>query len=104
MPDSDNDFQTIANIVSEPNSPYGQEYVSLLARTGKIDAYKEGRNWYTTKKPLKPISALGKENVNPKVSVFCIPFLTQSSIVFYQKNKSKIVTLLPTYSEFAKLC
>ena len=28
---------------------YGQEYISLLARQGKIDAYKEGRNWLTTK-------------------------------------------------------
>nr|WP_315176194.1 Fic family protein [uncultured Flavobacterium sp.] len=53
MPDSNNDFQTIANIVSEPSSPYGQEYVSLLARTGKIDAYKEGRNWYTTKEAIE---------------------------------------------------
>jgi Fic family protein len=53
MPDSSNEFQTIANIVSEPSSPYGQEYVSLLARTGKIDAYKEGRNWYTTKEAIE---------------------------------------------------
>ena len=43
------DYQTISNIVSEPNVPYGQEYVSLLARQGKIDAFKEGRNWLTTK-------------------------------------------------------
>ena len=40
------------SIVSEPNSPYSQEYVSLLARQGKIDAYKEGRNWVTTKKAI----------------------------------------------------
>lgn len=53
MPDSDNDFQKISDIVSEPSSPYGQEYVSLLARTGKIDAYKEGRNWYTTKEAIE---------------------------------------------------
>src|SRR3970282_2677260 len=52
MPDNDNDFQKISDIVSEPSSPYGQEYVSLLARTGKIDAYKEGRNWYTTKEAI----------------------------------------------------
>ena len=52
MPDNENDFQKISDIVSEPNSPYGQEYVSLLARTGKIDAYKEGRNWYTTKEAV----------------------------------------------------
>jgi len=43
------DFQTITNIVNEPLMPYGQEYVSLLARSGKIDAFKEGRNWLTTK-------------------------------------------------------
>lgn len=43
------DFQSITNIVMEPMIPYGQEYVSLLARSGKIDAFKEGRNWLTTK-------------------------------------------------------
>ena len=53
MPDNDTDFQKISDIVSEPSSPYGQEYVSLLARTGKIDAYKEGRNWYTTKEAIE---------------------------------------------------
>jgi Fic family protein len=53
MPDNDNDYQKISDIVSEPSSPYGQEYVSLLARTGKIDAYKEGRNWYTTKEAIE---------------------------------------------------
>lgn len=53
MPDNDTDFQKISNIVNEPSSPYGQEYVSLLARTGKIDAYKEGRNWFTTKEAIE---------------------------------------------------
>ncbi len=52
MPDSATDFQKISDIVSEPSSPYGQEYVSLLARTGKIDACKEGRNWFTTKEAV----------------------------------------------------
>lgn len=42
------DYMNISEIVKEPNVPYGQEYVSLLARTGKIDAFKEGRNWLTT--------------------------------------------------------
>ena len=53
MPDSYTDFQKIGNIVSEPGIRYGQEYVSLLARTGKIDAYKEGRDWYTTKEAIE---------------------------------------------------
>ena len=42
-------YQSITDIVNEPDVPYGQEYVSLLARKGKIDAFKEGRNWLTTK-------------------------------------------------------
>ena len=45
-------YQDISNIVSEPEVPYGQEYVSLLARKGKIDAFKEGRNWMTSKKAV----------------------------------------------------
>jgi Fic family protein len=43
------DYQSITDIVSEPNFPYNQEYVSLLARRGKIDAFKEGRNWLTSR-------------------------------------------------------
>jgi len=50
LPSDDDDYEIISNIVKEPNVPYGQEYVSLLARQGKIDAHKEGRNWFTTKK------------------------------------------------------
>jgi Fic family protein len=29
-------------------TPYSQEYLSLLARTGRLEAVKRGRNWYTT--------------------------------------------------------
>lgn len=47
------DYQPISNIVEEPMVPYGQEYVSLLARQGKIDAYKEGKTWFTTEKAIK---------------------------------------------------
>lgn len=43
------EYQSISNIVQEDRIPYGQEYLSLLARQGKIDAFKEGRNWLTTK-------------------------------------------------------
>ena len=42
------DYKPISSIVEQHLVPYGQEYVSLLARRGLIDAYKEGRNWYTT--------------------------------------------------------
>lgn len=42
-------YQTISSIVSKPDMPYGQEYISLLARQGKIDAFKENRDWVTSK-------------------------------------------------------
>jgi Fic family protein len=53
MPDNYSEYQEISNIVQEPDMPYGQEYISLLARTGKIDAYKEGRNWLTTREAIE---------------------------------------------------
>ena len=43
------DYQPISNVVKEPEIEYGQEYVSLLARQGKIEAFKEGKVWYTSK-------------------------------------------------------
>ncbi|RRO14534.1 Fic family protein [Flavobacteriaceae bacterium 14752] len=53
LPDNDLGFTEISNLVQEENLPYGQEYISLLARQGKIDAYKEGRNWLTTKEAIE---------------------------------------------------
>lgn len=32
---------------------YSQEYLSLLARLGRIEATKRGRNWYTTRRAVK---------------------------------------------------
>lgn len=46
-------YEPISFIVSEADVPYGQEYISLLARQGKIDAYKEGKDWLTTKTAVK---------------------------------------------------
>jgi Fic family protein len=34
-------------------SPYSQEYLSLLARHGKIDAHKKGRNWLSTRTAIE---------------------------------------------------
>ena len=53
LPDNGYDYEPISSLVEEPSFPYGQEYVSLLARRGKIDAYKEGRNWLTTKTAIE---------------------------------------------------
>jgi hypothetical protein len=41
-------YRPISGILEEMDVPYGQEYVSLLIRRGKIPGYKEGRNWLTT--------------------------------------------------------
>jgi Fic family protein len=35
------------------DTPYSQEYLSLLARRGKIGAVKFGRNWFMPKEALK---------------------------------------------------
>lgn len=51
--DEDDEYKEISFLVEEPRVPYGQEYISLLARQGKIDAYKEGRNWLTTRKAIE---------------------------------------------------
>lgn len=53
LPGSDYEYREISQIVEEPGFPYGQEYISLLARQGKIDAYKEGRNWLTTNEAIE---------------------------------------------------
>ena len=53
IPGAEENYVPISQLVEEPQMPYGQEYVSLLARQGKIDAYKEGRTWYTTETAVK---------------------------------------------------
>ncbi|SEJ19578.1 Fic family protein [Dyadobacter sp. SG02] len=53
LPGFEYEYEPIVRIVEEPEVPYGQEYVSLLARQGKIDAYKEGNVWYTTKEAVQ---------------------------------------------------
>jgi Fic family protein len=36
-----------------PGSPYSQEYLSLLARMGRIEAVKRGKVWYTTRQAVQ---------------------------------------------------
>lgn len=35
------------------DTSYSQEYLSLLARKGRLEAIKRGRNWYTTRKAVQ---------------------------------------------------
>jgi Fic family protein len=51
------DYMPIGDLAQEPDMPYGEEYLGLLARRGKIDAYKEGKRWFTTKKAIEDYRA-----------------------------------------------
>lgn len=44
-------------------TPYSQEYLSLLARRGKIEAIKFGRNWVTSEKAIKKYIASLKDSI-----------------------------------------
>ncbi|MBI2063234.1 MAG: helix-turn-helix domain-containing protein, partial [Candidatus Yanofskybacteria bacterium] len=44
-------FVTLAEAAK--GSPYSQEYLSLLARRGKLFSQKVGRNWYTTREAVR---------------------------------------------------
>jgi Fic family protein len=55
-------YLPISEIVQDPEVPYGQEYVSLLARRGRIDALKEGRDWLTTKEAVLGYRTTRKRN------------------------------------------
>lgn len=63
------DYKPIGNIINEGLVPYGysQEYISLLARRGEIDAYKEGRVWYTTEDAIHDYVKAIKTTRKPKV-------------------------------------
>ncbi|MFA5873145.1 MAG: Fic family protein [Anaerolineales bacterium] len=52
----DNDFVWIPLSEAAKGTPYTQEYLSLLARTGRLEASKRGRNWYTTHRALEEYS------------------------------------------------
>lgn len=52
LPGLNYEYSSINNLIVEEQLPYGQEYLSLLARQGKIDAYKEGNVWYTSKRAV----------------------------------------------------
>ena len=43
------DMVPLSENAKESEIPYGQEYLSLLARRGEIEAFKTGRVWYATK-------------------------------------------------------
>lgn len=44
-------------------TPYSQEYISLLARTGRIEAKKFGRNWRVKREEVERYYAAHKEDI-----------------------------------------
>lgn len=66
--DNASDYKPIGDIVEEETVPYGEEYLGLLARRGHIDAYKEGKVWYTSAKSVADYMAKRQRNRTPKGS------------------------------------
>jgi len=50
-PSASTDFISLTQAAK--GTPYSQEYLSLLARKGRLHAIKRGRNWITTRKDLE---------------------------------------------------
>ncbi len=59
-------YDSISNIVNEADVVYSMEYISLLARKGKIAAHKEGRNWYTSRKAIDTYINSIQKKIKPK--------------------------------------
>lgn len=51
MPSKDTEWISLAKAAQ--GTPYSQEYLSLLARMGRIEAAKQGRNWVTTREAIQ---------------------------------------------------
>lgn len=49
----DGEYISLTALAAHPECPYGQEYLSLLARRGHIDAFKQGRNWVSSLSALR---------------------------------------------------
>ncbi len=50
LPSEKTDFISLSDAAKL--SPYGEEYLGLLARKGRLHAIKRGRNWVTTRRDL----------------------------------------------------
>jgi hypothetical protein len=45
------------------STPYSQEYLSLLARKGRLEAIKRGRVWYTTRRAVNAyLASVGRKD------------------------------------------
>lgn len=53
LEDRTDDFLPLQQLVEEPEVPYGADYLGLMARRGKLAAYKDGKTWYSSKSAVK---------------------------------------------------
>jgi len=51
LPDIEDEWIPLSQAAA--GTPYSQEYLSLLARSGKIEAVKRGRVWFTTRRAVE---------------------------------------------------
>lgn len=49
---TEEDYIPLSDLANDPEVPYGQEYLSLRARQGKLEAFKEGRVWFSSKEAV----------------------------------------------------
>lgn len=56
--------KTISLHAAEKICPYSAKYLNLLAQKGLLEAYKEGRNWVTTKEAIERYMASRKRKRN----------------------------------------
>ncbi|MFN3528690.1 MAG: Fic family protein [Bacteroidia bacterium] len=49
LEDRTDDFLPLQQLVEEPGVPYAADYLGLMARRGKLAAFKEGKIWYSSK-------------------------------------------------------
>jgi len=58
-PAAENEYIPLAEAAR--GTPYSQEYLSLLARKGRLEAIKRGRNWVTTRRAVEAyLRSVGK--------------------------------------------
>jgi excisionase family DNA binding protein len=53
MPKNEKKEKYISLAELAKTTKFSDKYLNLLARNGKLEAHKEGRNWLTTKEALK---------------------------------------------------
>src|SRR3989344_34109 len=90
-------FITLAEAAK--NSPYSQEYLSLLARKKKLFAKKNGRNWYTTQDAVREyLTSQGLTVVIPKDKIggfyhgkISRPMIVEAEAIFQRQGNQKNV-------------